>query len=217
MAITLSRRYGEGPVMRLRRAPPILLLLALASPTHANTPASSGAPATGPASPVASERSAATSAAAPASATATAFGDARDSPAWSALAGIAGTWAIATPTSDAQRAFRVSYRLLPNAAALVETYGDPDGRFTQTIFHPDGHRIVATHYCAQGNQPRLQLSGDSDTLDFLFFDATNLPDPNASHLTRLQLVHGDNTLSRRETYTSAGVEAADVLELRRID
>lgn len=147
----------------------------------------------------------------------TPFGDARDTKAWSDLSGIAGTWAIAQPTSDAQRAFRVSYRLLPNAAALVETYGDPSGRFTQTVFHPDGHRIIATHYCAQGNQPRLQLTATDGPLDFTFFDVTNLASPGASHLTHLHLRAEGDTLTRRETYTSANGDAVDTLELRRVD
>ena len=32
------------------------------------------------------------------------------------------------------------------------------GRETMTVFHPDHDDLVLTHYCAQGNQPRLRVA-----------------------------------------------------------
>jgi hypothetical protein len=44
-----------------------------------------------------------------------------------------------------------------------------------TLYAPDGDGIVATHYCAMGNQPRMRAkpSGDPRHVDFQFLDATN--------------------------------------------
>jgi len=42
---------------------------------------------------------------------------------------------------------------------LVESFGNPVQGVTETIYHVDGDRLMATHCCAQGNQPRLLLSG----------------------------------------------------------
>ena len=190
----------------------IFLTLLLATPSSAfasGNAAASAATVTSPAVPAASP-----SIASPAR---RAFGDARDTPEWAALTALVGEWVIATPATDAQRAFRTQYRLVSNAAALVEIYGDLDGRFTQTIFHPDGDRILATHYCAQGNQPRLRLSPGADTLRFEFHDVTNLANPSASHLTRLELKGAGDNLMRRETYASGAGEEVDTLQLVRID
>lgn len=188
---------------------PLLLLAAAGSAFASGSEAGNATAATPPTDPPAASGNAS-----PATAS---FGDARDTSEWAALTALAGTWAIASPTTDAQRAFRVQYRLVSNAAALVEIYGSLDGRFTQTIFHPDGERILATHYCAQGNQPRLQLTATAETLDFTYLDATNLRDPDASRLTRLQLRADGGVLTRREVYTAAGVDTVDELRLRRID
>jgi hypothetical protein len=64
----------------------------------------------------------------------------------------------------------------------VEEFGDPAKHVTQTMFHADGSRLLATHDCAQRNQPRLQFRADAaDTLIFEFLDATNLRAPSDSH------------------------------------
>jgi hypothetical protein len=45
-----------------------------------------------------------------------------------------------------------------------------------TMYAPDGGSILATHYCAAGNQPRMRAKtspGDLQLLDFQFVDATN--------------------------------------------
>ena len=46
----------------------------------------------------------------------------------------------------------------------------------------DGDALIATHYCAQGNQPRLKLTpGQGARIRFTFRDATDLA-PGESHL-----------------------------------
>jgi len=43
------------------------------------------------------------------------------------------------------------------------------------VLHPDGERVLVEHYCAQGNQARLQLvAADADGLRFGELDATNV-------------------------------------------
>ena len=45
------------------------------------------------------------------------------------------------------------------------------------MYHLDGDRLLATHYCPQGNQPRLKLMDDGDPkrLSFAFVDGTGMP------------------------------------------
>lgn len=69
------------------------------------------------------------------------------------LQGLVGSWRLTKPATDKQRAFRIIYRMISANTALVESFGDPAGQPTETIYHLDGDRLMATHYCAQGNQP----------------------------------------------------------------
>ncbi|HXY11665.1 MAG TPA: hypothetical protein VEI52_27770 [Terriglobales bacterium] len=56
-----------------------------------------------------------------------------------------------------------------------------------TMFHLDGGRLLMTHYCAAGNQPRMvgTLSPDGKTITFDFLDATNLLPSQGGHMDRV--------------------------------
>jgi hypothetical protein len=57
-----------------------------------------------------------------------------------------------------------------------------------SMIHLDGpNRLLLTHYCTEGNQPRMAAttSPDGKTITFDFFDATNLATPDAAHAQRL--------------------------------
>ena len=49
-----------------------------------------------------------------------------------------------------------------------------------TLYHFDGDRLMATHYCSTGNQPRMVWrpgTGPYGVVRFTFLDATNLKNP----------------------------------------
>jgi hypothetical protein len=124
--------------------------------------------------------------------------------AFTGLSALVGDWEATTASG---KTLRVSYRLVSADSALVETFNVGSGRETLTIFHLDGARVLATHYCAQKNQPRLALTAQPDPkhFTFSFVDATNLPDPNASHLTRLEIALVDDAhFEKTEIYEDEG-------------
>jgi hypothetical protein len=125
---------------------------------------------------------------------------------------LAGHW---TATTASGKTFAIDYRFISNETTLVEAYNAGTPRETMTVFHADKADLLATHYCAQGNQPRLKLQ-PGKALVFTFLDATNLPDPDASHLIRLELqLQPDGSLKRVETYREHGKDDVTSLVLRK--
>lgn len=65
---------------------------------------------------------------------------------------------------------------------LVESWEARGKPHSLTLYHRDGASLIATHYCPQGNQPRLALAGrDRHGLHFAFRDATDLDPASESH------------------------------------
>lgn len=63
-----------------------------------------------------------------------------------------------------------------NSAIMLDQRMPEEGAGNMiTMFHTDGDRLVATHYCAMGNQPRMvsEPSTDMKTFVFKFKDLTN--------------------------------------------
>jgi hypothetical protein len=77
----------------------------------------------------------------------------RPDQAFQSLKALVGDWQGRTA---AGRTFLVSYRLIANDSVLVESWTMSPTRTSMTVYHMDGDALIATHYCPQGNQPRLQ-------------------------------------------------------------
>jgi hypothetical protein len=100
----------------------------------------------------------------------------------------------------------VSYRLTARDSVLIETWMPGTSAETITAYHRDGEAVMLTHYCAQGNQPRLRLASvDDGTLVFRRFDATNLQ-PDAAALAELVLDVDGDTLTRTDVYAQGEEE-----------
>jgi hypothetical protein len=128
---------------------------------------------------------------------------------------LVGEWEAKLPSGSV---LKVSFRLFSGDSTLVETYGVGSNRETLTLFHKDGARVIATHYCGQGNQPRLVLDAASteSRLSFGFLDVTNLATPQSSHLTALRIELGDaDHFEMSETYTRDGKDGTQTYSFLR--
>jgi hypothetical protein len=117
-------------------------------------------------------------------------------PAWTMLKTLVGQWKGKYDGPDAAGAgeIRLSCELVSNGTALLETMDSAHDATMITVYHPDGSRLMATHYCAAGNQPRLAASGlspDGKTLTFRFLDATNVADPDGELMNELVVTFVD--------------------------
>jgi hypothetical protein len=97
----------------------------------------------------------------------------------------------------------VTYKAIANGSSLVETWTMSPTRQSMTVYTMDGDRLLATHYCPQGNAPRLQLTHTdaSGASHFLFADGANLQEPSMSHEHAFWIrIDASGTLTRNETY-----------------
>jgi len=115
--------------------------------------------------------------------------------------------------------FSVSFELIANSSVLVETWLHKGKKHSFTMYHLDNDRLLATHYCPQGNQPRLKLTENStaNNLSFSFVDATNLAQLTDSHQHSLafDFSKGLNKILRKESYLSEKGEDVSELHLVR--
>lgn len=129
------------------------------------------------------------------------------SDAFSSLRRLAGSWKIEHPKSAREKELRILFQVIAADSVVVETFVRNKSQPTQTMYHRDGSRLIATHYCAQGNQPRLQLSRQStpQQLEFEYLDATNLESNSQSHLIHLSFDLSDaQHVRREEVYSGDG-------------
>lgn len=109
---------------------------------------------------------------------------------------VEGSWEGAT---DEGRKAQVDYHAISSGSAVAETFGARP-RSTMTLFHADHGELVATHYCAQGNQPRLRAVAIAPRrFRFVVESVTDL-DPGEAHLVELELAAEGETLERVEVY-----------------
>ena len=138
---------------------------------------------------------------------------AEPAPGWDKLRSLVGTW---QGTYEGKTA-RLSYALVSNGTALMETMDAPDSTQMVTLYHPDGASLLLTHYCAAGNQPRMRAEGmEAGRLAFTYVDATNLKSPDDHRMTRLVLTFTDaNHLAQEWTSEEGGKKNVALFEFTR--
>ncbi len=129
------------------------------------------------------------------------------------LKGLAGVWEVTQP---AGKKATVRYELTAGGSTLFEYYSDSSmgsGNEMVTMYHLDAGRLMLTHYCMAGNQPRMLLKRfDPATgeLDFDFLDATGLKDENDGHMRRAQFrLSGPNRFTSRWEFVENGKATFD--------
>ncbi len=112
------------------------------------------------------------------------------------ITALTGEWQVQEHAS-----LRIVFEPTAAGSVIMEKWMRGERMHSLTIYHLDDERLIATHYCPQGNQPRLAATAsDNGKIRFSFLDATGL-DPNESYQHDLSLErNADGTVSRAETY-----------------
>lgn len=109
-------------------------------------------------------------------------------PSFDAMKALVGEW---HEVGKAEKGTVVSYELVAGGSAIVEHMDAGTEHSMVTVYNPDGTKVMMTHYCAEGNQPRMRGEGDAKSINFTMFDITNLPTPSAGHMEGLTLTFKD--------------------------
>ena len=137
--------------------------------------------------------------------------------AFARLKTLVGEWEATSQDGKA----RLTYELTGGGTALVERESADNMPSMMTVFHLDGNRLILTHYCMAGNQPRMQAQAfnpDTGEIQFKFLDATNLASPNAGHMHNVQfrLIDKDHVQSAWEFYENGTPKMHEAFQYTRI-
>ena len=88
-----------------------------------------------------------------------------------------------------------------------------------SVFHMDGDRLLMTHYCGAGNQPRMAgtLSADGKSVSFTFLDATNLLPSQPGHMEHhvVTLVDANHYVEEWDFATNDGSKMHERFDMQR--
>ncbi len=127
---------------------------------------------------------------------------------------LEGNWEGVKPDGQA---VEVTYKVMSDGSVLVETLklaGEPN---MVTVYHKNGNKLMMTHYCSAGNQPRMQASIlDDGNLGFQLLDVTNLKDKSEGHMKKLKVVFvDDNHFNQVWTWSEKGKMMANTFTFER--
>jgi len=131
---------------------------------------------------------------------------------------LAGTWEGKTSMGEAAQ---VSFRLTAGGTALMsEIQSEQGGRSEDmiTMIHLDKGRLMLTHYCPTGNQPRMKAKSGADgkSISFDFVNATNLDSPQTGHMNSVTFTFVDATHHTEEWhYLDRGKETVMRFDLQK--
>ncbi|MGA8539547.1 MAG: hypothetical protein WB566_08600, partial [Terriglobales bacterium] len=111
----------------------------------------------------------------------------------------------------------VSFRMTAGGSALMSEIHGHGPENMITMFHMDGDRLLMTHYCGSGNQPRMKvISADGKSVGFEFFDGTNIG-PGDGHMQRASFTESDPDHHVEEwTFLDHGKDMKEVFTLARV-
>ena len=151
---------------------------------------------------------------APTAPSATAPSAADTSAALERIKSLEGTWDADTD-SNGEWDTQVIYRVVGGGSAVTEDLFPGTPHAMVTVYHLDGARLLGTHYCAAGNQPRMAANKiDGDEIAFELVDVTNLSGPDAHHMNTVAFEFTDADHVTTHWGSVAGGKPADHVDFK---
>ena len=136
--------------------------------------------------------------------------------AYARLKTLVGEWEADTQMGKVH----VSYELIAGGTSLVEKESGEKMPAMLTVYYLDGDRLLLTHYCMAGNQPRMQartFNPETGEMAFEFLDATNLA-PGAGHMhnVKIQVADRDHLNTQWEFFENGQRKMAETAQYTRV-
>ncbi len=136
--------------------------------------------------------------------------------AYARLKTLVGDWEATTDMGKAH----VSYELIAGGTSLVERESGEKMPAMLTVYYLDGDRLLLTHYCMAGNQPRMEaraFNAETGEVDFQFLDATNLK-PGAGHMhnVKIRVADAEHLNTEWEFYENGQRKMAETAQYTRV-
>ena len=132
-----------------------------------------------------------------------------------ALKALEGTW---EGKNSQGQPLKVTFRETAGGSALMSEILGGGHENMVSMIHMDGDRLLMTHYCGAGNQPRMKaaLAPDGKSVVFDFVDATNLASPEVGHMQHVVFAMPDADHHTEEwTFLDHGKEMKELFTLQR--
>ena len=117
------------------------------------------------------------------------------SPAFERFKALVGDWVAAEDGEMTKKGDLVArYAVTAGGSAVVETVFPGSPHEMVTVYHADGPDLVLTHYCVEGNQPRMRARKPSGSRFAFEFDGGAGIDPGRDrhmHSATVELVGND--------------------------
>lgn len=106
------------------------------------------------------------------------------SPAFERFKTLAGEWLAAEDGEMFKKGDLIArYAVTAAGSAVVETVFPGSPREMVTVYHTDGRDLVLTHYCMEGNQPRMRAKNPKGSrFDFAYDGGTNIDPKRDRHM-----------------------------------
>jgi hypothetical protein len=130
------------------------------------------------------------------------------------LKGMEGKW---TGQNSKGEPLEVTFRMTAGGSALMSEIHGHGFENMITMFHLDGDRLLMTHYCGAGNQPRMKvIASDAKSVSFEFVDGTNIG-PGDGHMQHVTFTEPDANHHVEEwVFLDHGKEMKELFTLERM-
>jgi len=136
-------------------------------------------------------------------------------PEWNKLTSLVGEWEGVMEVDGKPMPIKLEVRMTGDGSAIMHLMGKDSPHEMVTMIHPDGKRLLATHYCAAHNQPRMAMvpSKAPNQVAFQFVDGTNIG-PGEGYMRGVVFTFIDAD-HHEEAWTNSSGPAASVFKYTR--
>ncbi len=131
---------------------------------------------------------------------------------------LAGTWEGDNVMSPDGK-MKVIYEVTSNGSAVLERLGPGTPSEMVSVYHDENGKLVMTHYCAIGNQPKLKLAASSADKITMVFAKGNLINPkkeNHMHSLEITFLGADQMKQEWTGYMNGKLLPPTVFTLTRV-